>query len=90
MHNSPATSRKHRVPHDLGWRARTLIWLGIWLGWGALGRPLCCQLVIGVVGAATEGRAALVAGLAGLLAGAFSMALGEWISVQSSRKRSWR
>jgi VIT1/CCC1 family predicted Fe2+/Mn2+ transporter len=28
----------------------------------------------------------LVAGLAGLLAGAFSMALGEWISVQSSRE----
>jgi VIT1/CCC1 family predicted Fe2+/Mn2+ transporter len=28
----------------------------------------------------------LVAGLAGLLAGAFSMALGEWISVKSSRE----
>src|SRR5581483_3600964 len=28
----------------------------------------------------------LVVGLAGLLAGAFSMALGEWVSVQSSRE----
>lgn len=44
------------------------------------------SLVMGVAGAATEGRAVLVAGLAGLLAGAFSMALGEWISVTSSRE----
>lgn len=44
------------------------------------------SLVMGVAGAAAEGRAVLVAGLAGLLAGAFSMALGEWISVQSSRE----
>lgn len=44
------------------------------------------SLVMGVAGADTEGWAVLVAGLAGLLAGAFSMALGEWISVQSSRE----
>jgi hypothetical protein len=44
------------------------------------------SLVMGVAGAAPEGRAVLVAGIAGLLAGAFSMALGEWISVQSSRE----
>ncbi|NWF80475.1 MAG: VIT1/CCC1 transporter family protein [Chloroflexi bacterium] len=44
------------------------------------------SLVMGVAGANPEGRAVLVAGLAGLLAGAFSMALGEWISVQSSRE----
>jgi VIT1/CCC1 family predicted Fe2+/Mn2+ transporter len=44
------------------------------------------SLVMGVAGAETSGRAVLVAGLAGLLAGAFSMALGEWISVQSSRE----
>jgi VIT1/CCC1 family predicted Fe2+/Mn2+ transporter len=44
------------------------------------------SLVMGVAGAETSGRSVLVAGLAGLLAGAFSMALGEWISVQSSRE----
>ncbi len=44
------------------------------------------SLVMGVAGADLEGRGVLVAGLAGLLAGAFSMALGEWISVQSSRE----
>lgn len=44
------------------------------------------SLVMGVAGAAQSGRAVLIAGLAGLLSGAFSMALGEWISVQSSRE----
>lgn len=44
------------------------------------------SLVMGVAGADQSGRAVLIAGLAGLLAGAFSMALGEWISVQSSRE----
>lgn len=44
------------------------------------------SLVMGVAGADLAGRAVLVAGMAGLLAGAGSMALGEWISVQSSRE----
>ena len=45
------------------------------------------SLVMGVAGAELSGRSILITGLAGLLAGAFSMALGEWISVQSSRER---
>ncbi|HSM39018.1 MAG TPA: VIT1/CCC1 transporter family protein, partial [Candidatus Limnocylindrales bacterium] len=44
------------------------------------------SLVMGVAGADPTGRAALIAGLAGLLAGALSMALGEWLSVQSARE----
>jgi len=44
------------------------------------------SLVMGVAGASMESRAILVTGLAGLLAGAISMALGEWLSVQSSRE----
>ncbi len=43
-------------------------------------------LVMAVAGASTTGTPVLVAGLAGMLAGAISMALGEWISVQSSRE----
>lgn len=43
-------------------------------------------LVMGVTGAAFSSAAVLLAGLAGLLAGAISMALGEWLSVQSSRE----
>jgi VIT1/CCC1 family predicted Fe2+/Mn2+ transporter len=44
------------------------------------------SLVMGVAGAALSERTILVTGLAGLLAGACSMAMGEWISVQSSRE----
>jgi VIT1/CCC1 family predicted Fe2+/Mn2+ transporter len=44
------------------------------------------SLVMGVAGASLAERTVLVTGLAGLLAGACSMALGEWISVQSSRE----
>lgn len=44
------------------------------------------SLVMGVAGAAMSSRAILITGLAGMLAGAFSMALGEWLSVQSSRE----
>ena len=44
------------------------------------------SLVMGVVGADVGGRNILLTGLAGMMAGAFSMALGEWLSVQSSRE----
>jgi VIT1/CCC1 family predicted Fe2+/Mn2+ transporter len=44
------------------------------------------SLVMGVAGASLNNRAVLITGLAGLLAGAISMALGEWLSVQSSRE----
>lgn len=44
------------------------------------------SLVMGVAGAELAGQTVLITGLAGLLAGAISMALGEWLSVQSSRE----
>jgi VIT1/CCC1 family predicted Fe2+/Mn2+ transporter len=44
------------------------------------------SLVMGVAGATLEPKTILITGLAGLLAGACSMALGEWLSVQSSRE----
>src|ERR1043165_536430 len=44
------------------------------------------SLTMGVAGATNSRPAILVAGLAGVLAGAGSMALGEWLSVQSSRE----
>jgi len=44
------------------------------------------SLVMGVAGAEFQNSTILITGLAGLLAGAFSMALGEWLSVQSSRE----
>lgn len=44
------------------------------------------SLVMGVAGATLAGKSVLIAGLAGLLAGSISMALGEWLSVTSSRE----
>ena len=44
------------------------------------------SLVMGVAGAAVADNGILITGLAGLIAGAGSMAMGEWLSVQSSRE----
>jgi VIT1/CCC1 family predicted Fe2+/Mn2+ transporter len=44
------------------------------------------SLVMGVAGAAADGRIILLTGLAGLVAGACSMAMGEWLSVNSARE----
>jgi VIT1/CCC1 family predicted Fe2+/Mn2+ transporter len=43
-------------------------------------------LVMGVAGAAPEPGVIVLAGIAGLIAGAFSMGVGEYISVQSQRE----
>jgi vacuolar iron transporter family protein len=53
---------------------------------------LCSNLalVMGVAGASPSSHAILITGLAGLLAGACSMALGEWVSVTSSRELNER
>ncbi len=48
------------------------------------------SLVMGVAGAELASRAIVITGAAGLLAGATSMALGEWLSVQSSRELAER
>ena len=44
------------------------------------------SLVMGIAGASSGQSEVLLTGLAGLLAGALSMALGEWISVKSSQE----
>jgi vacuolar iron transporter family protein len=46
------------------------------------------SLVMGIAGATVGQQGVLLAGLAGLLAGALSMSLGEWISVKSSQELS--
>src|SRR5262249_20600230 len=48
------------------------------------------SLVMGVAGAATSGKTILLTGLAGLVAGACSMAMGEWLSVTSARELNER
>ena len=44
------------------------------------------SLVMGVAGAALAPHTILITGLAGLLAGACSMAMGEWLSVNTARE----
>ncbi|HET7028548.1 MAG TPA: VIT1/CCC1 transporter family protein [Candidatus Limnocylindrales bacterium] len=44
------------------------------------------SLVMGVAGASSDPRLILLSGIAGLLAGSFSMAAGEYISMQSQRE----
>lgn len=44
------------------------------------------SLIMGVAGATAGQQGVLLAGMAGMLAGALSMALGEWISVKSSQE----
>jgi VIT1/CCC1 family predicted Fe2+/Mn2+ transporter len=48
------------------------------------------SLVMGVAGASVDSHGLLITGVAGLLAGACSMALGEWVSVTSSRELAER
>jgi VIT1/CCC1 family predicted Fe2+/Mn2+ transporter/rubrerythrin len=48
------------------------------------------SLVMGVAGASADSHTILLTGFAGLLAGACSMALGEWVSMTSSRELAER
>jgi VIT1/CCC1 family predicted Fe2+/Mn2+ transporter len=48
------------------------------------------SLVMGVTGAALSSEAILITAMAGLLAGACSMAMGEWVSVRSSSEAAAR
>ena len=44
------------------------------------------SLILGVAGAGSDSKVILLSGVAGLLAGAFSMASGEYVSVRSQRE----
>ena len=48
------------------------------------------SLVMGMAGATVNNHTVMLSGLAGLLAGSFSMALGEWVSVTSARELAER
>src|SRR4051812_16885801 len=71
-------------PHDAGVSGRLN-----WLRAGVLGANdgivSTAGLVVGVAGATTATGPILTAGIAGLAAGAVSMALGEYVSVSSQR-----
>ncbi|MDE9364908.1 VIT family protein [Luteipulveratus sp. YIM 133132] len=69
-------------PHDAGLSGRLN-----WLRAGVLGANdgivSTAGIVVGVAGASTDRTAILVAGIAGLSAGAMSMAVGEYVSVST-------
>ena len=73
----------HRVDHHVRHRNITGGWLRPALFGVTDGLVSNFALVMGVAGADVSARFVLLAGLAGLLAGAFSMATGEWNSVRS-------
>ncbi len=74
----------HHEPHEPDLAARLN-----WLRAGVLGANdgivSVAAIVVGVAGATSDRRAILTAGLAGLFAGAMSMAAGEYVSVSTQR-----
>lgn len=72
----PYLPKEHHFSHRTGWLRAAVL--------GANdGIVSTASLVIGVASAAAEPPAVLVAGMAGLVAGAMSMAAGEFVSVSS-------
>jgi VIT1/CCC1 family predicted Fe2+/Mn2+ transporter len=78
------TAPEHDEAHD-GSIAGRLNWLRAGVLGANDGIVSTAGLVIGVAAATTERGAVLTAGLAGLAAGAMSMAVGEYVSVSTQR-----
>jgi len=72
-------------PHDSGAASVLLNWLRAAVLGANDGIVSTAGLVMGVAGATTDRKAILIAGLAGLVAGALSMAAGEYVSVSTQR-----
>lgn len=91
VYSGPKTAASHPMPtsvSDVGGRHRTV-------GGGNLraavfgindGLVSNASLIMGVAGAASDNAMILTAGVAGLLAGALSMAAGEYVSMRSQRE----
>ena len=88
MNDVPDTSGFPTHPHEPHHPQHRLSRLN-WLRAGVLGANdgivSTAGLVVGVAGATTERSAILTAAVAGLVSGAVSMALGEYVSVSSQR-----
>ena len=72
-------------PHDSGSASSLLNWLRAAVLGANDGIVSTAGLVMGVAGATTDRQTIFVAGLAGLVAGALSMAAGEYVSVSTQR-----
>jgi len=84
MTSLPPAELDHQEPHQPG-MARRLNWLRAGVLGSNDGVVSTAGLVIGVAGATTSRTVIITAGIAGLAAGAMSMAVGEYVSVSSQR-----
>lgn len=83
MSSTDATARSHDAEPHNGNLASRLNWLRAGVLGANDGIVSVAALVVGVAGATTATPAILTAGLAGVVGGAISMALGEYVSVSS-------
>lgn len=74
----------HAEPHG-GAQASKLNWLRASVLGANDGIISTASILVGVAGAIADLRTIIISGIAGLLAGAFSMAAGEYVSVSSQR-----
>jgi VIT1/CCC1 family predicted Fe2+/Mn2+ transporter len=82
----PSKARKGRQrPHNEGHVSSRGAWLRAAILGADDGVVSTSSLIIGVAASAAPKHAVLVAGVAGLVAGALSMAAGEYVSVSSQR-----
>lgn len=72
-----------RAPHDERHLVHRIGWLRAAVLGANDGMVSTASLIVGVAAAGSDRTAVLVAGLAGLVAGAMSMAAGEYVSVSS-------
>ena len=79
------TRRASTEPHESGGPAGRLNWLRAAVLGANDGIVSVAGIVVGVAGATTARGPIFTAGLAGLVAGTVSMALGEYVSVSSQR-----
>lgn len=79
------TGGEHHAPYDRGEEGGRLNWLRAGVLGANDGIVSTAGLVIGVAAATTSRAAIFTAGLAGLVAGAMSMAVGEYVSVSTQR-----
>jgi VIT1/CCC1 family predicted Fe2+/Mn2+ transporter len=79
------TGPKRRLPHPENHRSQRVGWLRAAVLGANDGIVSTASLIVGVAAADTSRETILTAGTAGLVAGAMSMAVGEYVSVSSQR-----
>jgi len=75
----------HTEPHPTGGTGTRLNWLRAAVLGANDGIISVASIIVGIAGAISDVRTVIIGGVAGLLAGAFSMAAGEYVSVSSQR-----